>query len=141
MNNSKERDFDALSVESRQHQELDALERENDALWTENENLRQEVQKLQLLAIRAEWDAEQAYTCMHLLLELLPKGTWRKKAQRAVALLTQKRQRRFPQNRYLQVNQFHSEGFDGYDGWGGYAYEDGKQKEFRNQRRRPLFRR
>lgn len=144
MSGSKQRNFDELAAGSRQYQELDALERENDALWTENQNLRWAIQKFQILAVQAERDAEEAYTCMYLLLELIPKGTWRKKAQRVIRFLTQKRQRRLQKNGYLQTNQFHlfhPEVFGGYDEWGGYEYEDCRQKNFRNQRRRPLFRR
>ncbi len=144
MNGVKERNFDELAVAGREYQELDALERENDALWMENQNLRRAIQKFQILAIQAERDAEEAYTCMHLLLELLPKGAWRKKAQRVIGFLTQKQQRRFQKNGHLQPNQFHlfhPEVFGGYEEWGGYEYEDCRQKNSRNRRKRPLFRR
>lgn len=139
-----ERNFDELAVESGQYQSVDELERENDDLWRENENLRQEIQELRLSAVQAEMDADKAYTCLRLIVELLPKGAWQKKAQRAVEALTQRRQRRFPESGYAQANQFrlfHTEIFDEYDEWGGNEYGKCRQKKFRSQRRRSIPRR
>lgn len=84
--------------------------------------MRQAIQELCISVIEAERDAEEAYTYMHLLEILLPKGAWRKKVQQALEILTQRQKQRLPKSGYIQAdinNFFHPEVYGEYDEWGG----------------------
>lgn len=134
MNPKEERNFESLAAENGQLQDMEALK------W-ENQDLRQELTRLQILALQAQRDAEEMHMCMQLLVEFLPKSEWRKRAQRAVALLSQKQQSWRVRNGYAQVDQsdpftYGSAGL--YDESGGRGYAEYSNKRAGVQGRLPI---
>lgn len=134
MNPKEERDFGDLAAKNRQLQDMEALK------W-ENQDLRQEIMRLQILTLQVQRDAEEMYMCMRLLVEFIPKSEWRKKAQRAVALLAQKQKQKRVRNGYAQADQFgpFTYGSAGiYDGSGGTEYAEYSNKRAGVQGRLPI---